>query len=238
MMTKNKIIVALDVDNREKAISLVKELHGKVGAFKIGLELLNSCSIDLIKEIQEMGESIFFDAKFHDIPNTVSGAVSAVTRLGVWMMDVHCSGGLEMMRSAKEAAMKTAKTLNQQPPLVLGVTLLTSINQKSLNEELGISGTAESQVLRLAQLAKEAGLDGVVCSGQEIEILKKEFPMDFKLVVPGIRSVWVFSKTDQKRVMTPKEAIMKGADYLVIGRPIIQSESPKDALEKILDEIS
>src|SRR5689334_18477016 len=118
-MVKNKIIIALDVDNRGKAISLVKELQGKVGAFKIGLELMNSCSIDLIREIQGLGEKIFYDAKFHDIPNTVAGAVAAVSRLGVWMMDVHCAGGLEMMQAAKDSAVKTAKTLNQEPPLIL-----------------------------------------------------------------------------------------------------------------------
>ena len=236
-MSNNKLIVALDMNSREEALELVEEIRDKVGVFKVGLELFNASGPQIIHEIQSLGVRVFYDAKFHDIPNTVSQAVSVATRLGVWMINVHCAGGLEMLRAARESVIHTAKELNQSPPLLIGVTLLTSIQEKILHDELGIPGTIESTVLRYARLAKEAGLDGVVCSGHEIVVLRKEFGKDFCLVVPGIRPSWSVQTSDQKRIMTPKQAIDAGADYLVIGRPITQSPDPIEAVTKILEEI-
>jgi orotidine-5'-phosphate decarboxylase len=240
---QNPIIVALDVDTREKALELVDQLKGKVGAFKVGLELFNSCGRKIIREIQSRGERVFYDAKFHDIPNTVNGAVAAATRMKVWMVNVHCCGGVQMMTAAKESADATAREYGIPCPLVIGVTILTSISENGLLDELGIQGTMEDTVLKYAQLAKQSGLDGVVCSGHEIKRLKSELGTDFKLIVPGIRPAdkedsASASNGDQQRVMTPRSAIESGADYLVIGRPITRAENPADAAVKIYNEIS
>lgn len=233
----NPLIVALDVDNRAKALQLTQELEGKVAAFKVGLELFNSAGVSVIEDIHSRNGKVFYDAKFHDIPNTVKGAVAAATKMGVWMVNVHCAGGLEMMKAARASANQTAEILCLTPPLVIGVTVLTSISREMLNTQWGVPGEVESTVLRLATLAKEAGLDGVVCSGHEISLLKKELGKDFKLIVPGIRPAGSVSVQDQKRVMTPKEAIEQGADFLVIGRPITQAPDPAEAALKIINEI-
>jgi orotidine-5'-phosphate decarboxylase len=234
---QNPIIVALDVDTREKALKLAEELEGKVAAFKVGLELFNSAGVPVIEAIQSKGIPVFYDAKFHDIPNTVKGAVAAATKMGVWMVNVHCTGGLEMMKAARESANETAAKLGSKTPLVIGVTVLTSISQEILNTQWGVSGNVGDTVLRLASLAKEAGLDGVVCSGHEIELLKRELGKEFKLIVPGIRPADSGSVQDQKRVMTPGQAVSLGADYLVIGRPITKAPVPAEAAAKILNEI-
>ena len=228
-MSKDKIIVPLDVDSAEKAIKLVEILKDEVGAFKVGLELVNSAGLGIFNEIRAAGaEKIFYDCKFHDIPNTVAGASRAVARFGVWMFNVHCSGGSAMMNAAKNAAIEESERLGMNPPVVIGVTLLTSIDQQALNNEIGVSGTVADQVVSMARLAKAAGLDGVVASPHEIELIRSACGPDFMIITPGVRPAGA-DMGDQKRVMTPKEAIEKGADYLVIGRPIIKADDPKMA---------
>lgn len=233
---ESKIIVALDVSNRESARALATQLTGKIAAWKVGLELFNTLGVSIIDELQSQGGRVFYDAKFHDIPNTVKGAVNAATRMGVWMVNVHCSGGLEMMQAARDAADQTAAEMGTRPPLVIGVTVLTSISPFVLNDEIGVKGQVSDTVLRWASLARKAKLDGVVCSGHEIELLKKELGKEFKLVVPGIRPASA-DVGDQKRVMTPAQAVSLGADYLVIGRPITRAQNPGEAADAINAEI-
>lgn len=234
---KDRIIVALDVDTVDRAVELVRLLNDEIGAFKVGLELANSVGLGIFDEIRRAGASrIFYDCKFHDIPNTVAGAARAAAKLGVWMLNVHCSGGRTMMEAAKQAVSDTAADADVQPPLVIGVTVLTSIDQRTLNEELRVPGPVEDQVVHLAILAKEAGLDGVVASPHEIEPIRTACGSDFLIVTPGVRPIGA-DIGDQKRVMTPGEAVLKGADYLVIGRPITKAEDPVAAARAIAAEI-
>jgi orotidine-5'-phosphate decarboxylase len=238
---KERLIVALDVSSEEEALELVKELKDWVGYFKVGLELLTSAGIEVIPKIKELGGKIFYDGKFKDIPNTVAGASRGVTRLGVNMFDVHAMGGLEMMKEAVKAAKDEATTLGIEAPWVLGVTILTSIDQEILNKELRIPGTAENQVGHLARLVEEAGLDGVIASPQEIEIIRQETSGQLFIITPGIRPHWA-APQDQKRILTPGEAITRGAFALVIGRPI--TRPPKEignrveAARRIAEEIA
>ena len=215
---KKKIIVALDVPTGDEALALVDMLKDHVGYFKVGLEFLTSAGIDIVRKIKKTGSKVFYDGKFHDIPNTVAGACRAAVRLNVDMFTVHTSGGLEMMKWAAEATRTEAHKLGIKAPLILGVTVLTSINQNTLKSELGVSAKMQGHVLNLAKLAQQAGFGGVVSSPQEIEILKRKAP-GIKIVTPGIRPAWAESQ-DQKRVMTPGDAISKGAYALVIGRAI------------------
>ncbi|OFX13782.1 MAG: orotidine 5'-phosphate decarboxylase [Armatimonadetes bacterium RBG_16_58_9] len=232
-MTENRIILPLDVDTLDKALALVGLLKDDVGAFKVGLELVNSAGFGVFDAIKEAGaKKIFYDCKFHDIPNTVAGASRAVARMGIWLLNVHCSGGVAMMRAAKEAATEEAGKLNLQPPKVIGVTLLTSIDQRQLNEELGVPGSLVYQVVQMAGLAQEAGLDGVVASPREIEHIRAACGRDFLIVTPGVRPAGS-AVGDQKRVMTPEEAIRHGAGYLVIGRPITAAPDPRKAARAI-----
>lgn len=234
-MSKQKIIIPLDVDTPKKAVELVEILKDEVGAFKVGLELVNSAGLGIFDKIRAAGaERIFYDCKFHDIPNTVAGASSAAARLDVWMFNVHCSGGFAMMKAAKDAAVETAEREGVTPPLVIGVTVLTSIDRDTLNNELRVSGTVVYQVVNLAKLAREAGLDGVVSSPHEIEAIRAACGPDFLIVTPGVRPAGG-DIGDQKRVMTPAEAIRHGADYLVIGRPIIKAEDPRAAAREIAE---
>lgn len=245
MNNKNKIIVALDVNNIDDARALVRDLNPYVGAFKVGLEIMNACGApQVVSALKEEGaEKIFFDAKFKDIPNTVAGAVRAATSLGVWMFNVHALGGRKMMEETLKASKETASGLSIDKPIILAVTILTSFNPMQLSE-LGLKVNSDKdlqdEVLRLALLAKEAGLDGVVASPQEISLIREACGPDFKIVTPGVRPVWA-TKCDQQRVMTPKDAINAGADYLVIGRPITKPPesvgSSVIAAKKILEEI-
>ncbi len=244
MNLKDRIIVALDVPTLNEAEGLAGELGPKVGALKVGLELLTAEGAPRVVSALAKYGRIFFDAKFKDIPNTVAGASRAVTRLGVWMFNVHCMGGLEMMKAAKLASVEEAKKLNITPPLVIGVTILTSMDVKTLND-IGLQGIKNAddlkkQVVRLALLAKDAGLDGVVASPQEIIDIRAACGKDFLIVTPGVRPTWA-AKGDQKRVATPREAVENGAVFLVIGRPVTNPPkevgTPADAVEKILDEI-
>lgn len=235
---KNKIIIALDFDNRDDTLFLVDKLSGRIGAFKIGLELFNLLGPDIIRDIQSTGNRVFYDAKFHDIPNTVAGAISVAARWNLWMINLHCSGGLEMMNAARNSVDRITKQMNIKPPLLIGVSVLTSISDKILMEELGSKDSINSVVLRYARLAQSAGLDGLVCSGHEIPLIRNNIGEKFILVVPGIRPEFSDSSADQKRVIRPKEAIQSGADYLVIGRPVTRAKEPIDAVQKIIDEIS
>jgi len=231
---KEKIIVALDVGKRQEALSLVSGLKD-AQVFKIGMELFTAAGPELVEKIARQGKRVFLDLKYHDIPNTVAGAVRSAVRHGVHMLTLHASGGKEMMTKAAEAVAQEAAISGKSRPYLLGVTVLTSLKEGEL-KEIGISASCAEQVLRLASLAREAGLDGIVCSPQEIEIIKKELGKDFLVVTPGIRPAWAAAH-DQKRIMTPAEAFKKGADYIVIGRPITEAASPHEAFLKIVEEL-
>lgn len=231
---KKRIIVALDVSTREKALFLVNQLD-EAEIFKIGLKLFTAQGPSLLQEIMSLGKKIFLDLKLHDIPNTVAEAVKASIEHGIHMLTLHSSGGREMMVRAAQAAREEEKK-GKNKPFLLAVTVLTSLKDTELRE-IGMAFSTKAQVLRLAKLSKEAGMDGVVCSPQEIDIIRQEFGPDFLLVTPGIRPSWSLSN-DQKRIMSPSLALKKGADYLVIGRPIIKASSPRQAFLKICQELN
>jgi len=230
----DRIIIALDVPTKEEGIALVGRL-ADARTFKVGLELFTAEGPALFRKLKVLRKDIFLDLKLHDIPNTVAGAVRSAYRHGVQMMTLHASGGREMMAKAAEAARAAAEAGKGPKPILLGVTVLTSLKGPDL-EEVGMGPDVASQVLRLAGLAKAAGMDGVVCSPQEIEVLRREFGRELVIVTPGIRPVWAAAQ-DQKRIMTPAEAVAKGADYLVIGRPITGAPSPNEAFLRIAEEI-
>jgi orotidine-5'-phosphate decarboxylase len=232
----NPLIVALDVPDAPSALALATQLAPLVGAFKIGSELFTSAGPDIVRRIRDTGANVFLDLKFHDIPNTVAKAVAAATRLDVQMLTVHTSGGLQMMQAAEKAAQETAKQAGRQPPLVLGVTVLTSMDGSNLTE-IGAQADVAKQVERLATLAAKAGLRGLVCSPLEIAGLRKVLPKMVQLVTPGIRT-GAEKADDQKRTLTPKEAIAAGANWLVVGRPIYAAEKPREAAEAILASVS
>ena len=231
---RDRIIIALDVPTKEEAIALVSKLKG-ARTFKVGLELFTAEGPALFKKLKALRKDVFLDLKLHDIPNTVAGAVQSAFRHGVQMMTIHTSGGREMMAKAAETARQISGELNRPKPVLLGVTVLTSLKDSEL-AEVGVTGDVASQVLRLAGLAKAAGLDGVVCSPQEIEALRKEFGRELVIVTPGIRPHWAAAQ-DQKRILTPAEAVAKGADFLVIGRPITGAASPEEAFLRIVEEL-
>jgi len=237
---KQKIIVALDVPAQDQAIVLVDMLKDSVGCFKVGLEFLTSAGIDIVRNIKDRGGSVFYDGKFHDIPNTVAGACRAAVRLNVDMFTVHASGGMEMMWRAREAALDEANRLGTEPPLILGVTVLTSIDQHIMESDLRVPGNIDVHVVHLAKLAQKAGLDGVVASPLEIDVLTEHVP-GLKIVTPGIRPEWAAAQ-DQKRITTPADAVSKGAYALVIGRAITDPPQgiggPVEAAAKILEEIA
>lgn len=237
MAPKDKIIIPLDVSTEGEAIELVRQLKDHVGAFKIGLELFNSAGPRIIESVREAGtEKIFYDCKFHDIPNTVAGAARAAVRMGVWMFNIHAAGGSAMMRAAAEAAGDEAHRLGIEAPIIIGVTVLTSISQKMLSEELRVPAMLSDYVPHLAQLAQKSGLGGVVASPHEIAAIKAACGSDFLVVTPGVRPSWS-AANDQKRIMTPKDAVRNGADYLVIGRAITSTDDRVAAAEKIIDEL-
>lgn len=234
---KDKICLALDVDNLKKARELVEQLHDYVGVFKVGKELFTSVGPEIVKEINNLGGKVFLDLKYHDIPNTAAKAGEAATQLGVFMFNVHASGGLTMMEAVAESVRNKASALGVQRPLILAVTVLTSIDRDMMNQELNVSGDVEKQVVHLALLAQKAGLDGVVCSPKEIKAIRKACGRDFVIVTPGVRPAWS-TTDDQKRITTPRQAIDDGADFLVIGRPIKDANDRVGAAKKILDDIS
>lgn len=226
---RSKIFVALDVENKEKALEIVGDLRGLGACFKIGKQLFTSTGSELVREIVGMGEDVFLDLKYHDIPNTVAKAGAAAAQLGVKIFNVHASGGRKMMEAVREEMNKLTN-----PPLVLAVTILTSLGEEDIRE-VGFDRTIPEQIARLAKLAKDSGMDGVVASPLEIELIRETCGRDFKILTPGIRPAFA-AVNDQKRIATPAEALRKGADYLVIGRPITAAENRREAFLKILEE--
>ena len=232
---QNPIIVALDVPNLEKAIALAELVAPAVGAFKIGSELFTAAGPDIVKRIRATGAAVFLDLKFHDIPNTVAKAVASAVRLDVQMLTIHTSGGLAMMQAAEESAQKTAAQAGRNAPLVLGVTVLTSMESGDL-EGVGLTSGVGHHVERLAQLAARAGLRGLVCSPLEVAGLRPSLPTHMQFVTPGIRT-GEDAASDQKRTLSAKEAMEAGSTWLVIGRPIYAAPDPRAAAEKIFDSL-
>ncbi|HDR1883008.1 TPA: orotidine-5'-phosphate decarboxylase [Pasteurella multocida] len=223
----SKIIVALDYEKEEEALRLVDQIDPNLCRLKVGKEMFTTLGTKFVKALHDRNFDVFLDLKFHDIPNTVARAVRSAADLGVWMVDLHASGGLRMMEEAK----KILEPYGKDAPLLISVTVLTSMEDLDLLQ-IGINASPMEQVIRLANLTQRAGLDGVVCSPQEVEILRANCGKDFKLITPGIRPIGS-DFGDQRRVMTPAGAIQAGSDYLVIGRPITQADNPAEVLKSI-----
>lgn len=235
-MVKDKIIVALDVPTKKEALAIVDELGDKVGAYKIGMQLYNACGPEIIEEVTKRKGRIFLDLKFHDIPNTVASAARVAANLGVYMFNVHACGGGTMMKAAADALKEEAAKLGVERPLLIAVTVLTSMNEEELQGEVGISRSLNEQVAAMAKLAKDCGLDGVVASAKEIKLIREACGDDFLIVTPGIRPRDA-AADDQKRIKTPGEAVADGADYLVIGRPITKAADRTAAVANIVADI-
>jgi orotidine-5'-phosphate decarboxylase len=232
---EERIILALDFSEHEIALKWVEKLRTKIKTFKVGSVLFLNSGSEGLKEIANLGAKIFLDLKFHDIPTTVEKTARQSVRFGANMFTIHTLGGIEMMKAVSDAVKEEADKLSYPKPLVLGVTVLTSHDKLSL-ERVGINAPVQDTVMNLAQLAEKANIDGLVCSGVEVDALRKEFGDRFTLVVPGIRPGT--DKHDQKRVTTPAEAVSKGADYLVIGRAITEAQNPEEVVDKIVKSIS
>ena len=257
----DRIIVALDVPDRAGALNLTERLSGLVSTFKIGSELFTAEGPSLVREVVDSGAGVFLDLKFHDIPNTVAGACASSARLGVSILNVHALGGEDMMRVAARSVAESWRAGNAPPetctggpawpflsrdvagsgqgrrPAIIAVTVVTSMDVASLSQ-VGISSSVQEEVVRLATLARDAGLDGVVASPNEIEIIRERVARDrFMIVTPGVRPAWAESG-DQKRIATPAEAVRRGADFIVIGRPITASPDPRAAAERTIEEIA
>jgi len=232
-----KVIFALDVHTLEESRRFVRLLKDRVGLFKVGLELFTAFGKEAVQAVQEEGGHVFLDLKLHDIPNTVSRAAEEAVKLGVEMFNLHATGGLEMMRETADRCRKLAEKLGRPSPTILAVTILTSLDEGNL-KEVGLAGPVQERVVRLAELAQRAGIDGVVASPQEIIPIRQRCGPRFIIVTPGIRPAFAeVGKDDQRRVMTAKEAIIAGADYIVIGRPIRLAPDPAAAMDKVLEEI-
>jgi orotidine-5'-phosphate decarboxylase len=236
-MDFGRVIVALDTPKEQRALNLVQMLKQKVSIFKVGLELFCSAGPDIIDKINDQGCKVFLDLKFHDIPNTVAGATKAAVRAGVFMFNVHASGGSQMMSTAAKAVQQEWNQMlyhKRERPLALAVTVLTSLNDMDL-EDINIAKSTKDQVRDLAHLAEKSGMDGVIASPKEIADIRRFLGDDFVIVTPGVRPAWA-SSDDQKRIMTPSDAIETGADYIVIGRPVTGASNPLTALERIFDD--
>jgi orotidine-5'-phosphate decarboxylase len=232
----DRIIVALDVESADEAREIVSELRGRIGAFKIGMQLFTAAGASFVRELTEAGDRVFLDLKFHDIPNTVAKAGVEAARLGVWMFNVHALGGSEMMRRTVGEVGEFCERTDSDRPNIIAVTVLTSSNAKTL-AEIGIEKGVDAEVLNLAKLTTESGMDGVVASALEAELIRKKVASsNFLIVTPGIRPDFA-TNDDQKRVMTPGEALSRGSDYLVIGRPITKAANMTAAIERICQEI-
>ena len=235
-MARGGVLVALDTTDVAVAKGWAQATRGSVAGIKLGLEFFNARGPAGVAEVAELGAPLFLDLKFHDIPNTVAGAVRAVAPLKPMILNLHASGGAAMMRAALDAAHDSAARLDAAPPKLIGVTVLTSLSDEDLTA-VGQPSSATDQVRRLAALTRECGLDGVVCSPHEIAILRRDLGPDFLLVIPGVRPAWA-AAGDQKRVMEPRQAMEEGADYLVIGRPITGAADPAGAARRIAAEIA
>lgn len=233
---KDRIILALDVDNLKDAEDLVKELKDYVGYFKIGLPLIVNYGYEAFRLLEEHGAKCYYDCKFHDIPHTVQQACINLVKNGIGFFNVHIQGGSKMTSSVVKASRAAAKSYGIEPPTILGVTLLSSFGQKTLTTELCVDRNIEDFVIQLAKVAKETGLDGVVASAEEARRIRKEIGIDFIILCPAIRPTWA-SVNDQVRVDTPRDAIMAGVDYMVVGRPITTAENRVAAAKLVIDEI-
>lgn len=235
MTARDRLILALDLPSWKAAEGMVKRLAGKIRLFKVGLHLFTAEGPQVIARIHENGGRVFLDLKLHDIPQTVAAAVAKAVEWGVFMVDLHAAGGEAMMRAALDAAAEKAETMGIERPRLLGVTVLTSLAEADL-QRLGIGRNVEEQVLSLARLAKEAGLDGVVASPNEAGVIRRRLGPDFLLVTPGIRPAGA-QQDDQRRIATARDALKAGADYIVVGRPILKAADPGDAVEKLVTEM-
>jgi orotidine-5'-phosphate decarboxylase len=236
MKTAKNLIIALDTSDHEYALDITDKIGSYISIFKVGNELFTSSGPRIVEDIRKKGKKVFLDLKFHDIPNTVSKASVAAARLGVHMFNIHASGGLEMMKRSRDSIVEVCLKENLERPKILAVTVLTSISREMLKDELGIHGGIRAHVKHLSQLAQRAGLDGVVASAREINTIRSQFGKEFLIVTPGIRPSWTLPD-DQKRTMTPQAAIKAGADYIVMGRGIMQHPDPLKALELVNLEI-
>lgn len=234
---KDRLIVALDVSSLEEAKAIVKDLKDHVGMFKMGLELYAHAGLELFELMRAEGINVFFDGKFHDIPNTAAQASRNITRQGIAMFNVHATGGSAMMKASAEASAEAAKEKSLKRPYLIAVTVLTSMGPETLRDELKVSDEVLSHVTHLAKLTKKSGLDGVVASAKEAASIRKACGDDFLIVTPGIRPEWA-ATNDQKRIVTPAQALKDGADFLVIGRPITGASDRKSAAQKVLEEMS
>jgi len=233
---KDRLIIALDLDSDREALALVDDLVGEVGMFKVGHQLFTAYGPGIVRKIRDKGARVFLDLKYHDIPNTVARASAEAVKLGVSIFNVHALGGLDMMKAAATAAKEEADRQSLPLPLVLAVTILTSMDDTALRRELKINRSLRREVSHLAELAQRAGLGGVVASPQEILMLRKAIRGRFTVLTPGVRPAWA-GKDDQKRVMSPGEAVAAGADYIVVGRPVLKSPDRRSAVRKIIQEI-
>ncbi len=236
MNAADRIVLALDIDNDAEALDLVAELKEAVGMFKVGHQLFTAYGPDIVRRIIGQGGKVFLDLKYHDIPNTVAKASAEAVKLGVSIFNVHALGGHDMMRAAADAARDAAEKHGLPVPTVLAVTVLTSMDEKSLRRELKITRSLQREVSHLARMAQRAGMHGVVASPQEIKLLRRAVRAPFVILTPGVRPAWA-ATDDQKRIMTPAAAVAAGADFLVIGRPVLKAANRREAVGKIVNEI-
>lgn len=233
---KDRLVLALDVDSDQEALGIVAELKASIGIFKVGHQLFTAYGPDIVRRIIDLGARVFLDLKYHDIPNTVAKASAEAVKLGVSIFNVHSLGGMDMMKAAVESAKETAEKHTVPVPTVLAVTILTSMEETKMRKELKITRSLQREVTHLARLARRAGMHGVIASPQEIKMLRRAVRGKFVILTPGVRPTWA-DKNDQKRVMTPGEAVKAGADYIVVGRPVLMAEDRKSAVERILKEM-
>jgi orotidine-5'-phosphate decarboxylase len=231
---REHLIVALDLPDADSALAAVSELRGAVDYIKVGKQLFTAEGPELIRKLNDLGFKIFLDLKFHDIPNTVASAGIEAAKLGVEMFNLHVTGGSEMMKTTVGRVKEYCGGAEVKAPLILGVTVLTSLNDEDM-KQLGYHDDVKGQVRRFARMAKEAGLDGVVASAKEISLIREECSSGFKIVTPGIRPKWA-AVDDQKRVITPRDAISGGADYIVVGRPVMKADDRKKAVNRLLED--
>jgi len=229
---KEKIIIALDVSSRNDALKLIRELHDIAGMFKVGSQLFTACGPEIVRDITEIGAKVFLDLKFHDIPNTVTNAAIEASKLGVSMMTVHASGGGAMMQSVSK---ELRSRFGSNKPLLVAITVLTSLDARALFE-IGVEMPVDEHVVRLSLFAEKSGMDGVVCSPQEIQLVRKSVGSNFRIVTPGIR-MKDQSLNDQQRTATPGQALSAGADYIVVGRAVTEDPNPREAIKRLIQSV-